>query len=427
MAADQIRSLVEVIGAVLQMAAAVILLVLMLLLQLRMRVRHFDWWTAGWALLTIAVIAASARIVVLPLVFDIRVDPAHPMARAIAAVYQVAKVGALALFLRGALAYADRTVEEPRWMTVFAILLGGGALSVVLAGPIEQMVRWQAPLATMTLGFCAALLLGLPAERRGFGTRVTGIAFAAGALLWASYIVAFRLPMLPQDLPGRPAFALTLRYNAFADLLFATALGIGMVVLLLEDAVRGLARAKREADAAAAELAGAHQRLRLLATTDALTGCMNRQGLQEWLDSPPYGTPEHGAVLVLDMDNLKPVNDVHGHGAGDAMLRQLAAVLAGVTAGVGALCRWGGDEFLLVVPGLDPVAARDRCELALVEAPPLRLAGSTVSLRLEASVGAAGYDGLDDVPSAIRRADGGMYRHKQKRRMQSGAYPATLG
>lgn len=426
MAADQIRSLLDVLGAVLQMAAAALLLVLMVLLQRRMRVQHFDWWTAGWALLTIAVVAASARIVVIPLLFGVRLESVHPVSRAIAAVYQITKVGALALFLRGALAYAGRPME-PRWIGAFVLLLGGGALSVVVGGRMDELVRWQAPLAAMTLTSCSLLLLRLPPERRGFGSRVTGMAFAAGALLWASYAVVFRLRILPPEFPMRPTFAFIARYNSFADLLFATALGMGMVVLLMEDAVRALARAKREADVANAELAGAHRRLRLLATTDALTGCLNRQGLQEWLDAPPRGVAEHGAVLVLDMDNLKPVNDAHGHGAGDAMLRQLASVLRGVTGSTGVLCRWGGDEFLLLVPGLDAQAARERCEAALAAAPRLRLAGSPLELRLEASVGVAPYQGLDDVPAAIRRADGGMYRHKQKRRMQSGAHPTTPG
>src|SRR5690606_39368528 len=134
------------------------------------------------------------------------------------------------------------------------------------------------------------------------------------------------------------------------------------------------------------------------------SGCLSRQGLQEWLDARPSAVDGQGAVLVLDMDNLKPVNDAHGHGAGDAMLRQLAAVLRGVAGPSAALCRWGGDEFLLVLPGLSPEEAESRCRRALAEAPSLALSGSPVALTVQASVGAAHYEGADDVAAAIRRA-----------------------
>src|SRR5690606_37259026 len=194
----------------------------------------------------------------------------------------------------------------------------------------------------------AVTLLRLPPARRGVGTRVAGLSFAAGALLWTVYGAVSHAQPMAMDSALHVVVGGIVRYNRFADFFFTTALGLGMVVLLLEDALGALAAAKQRADAANLELAAAHDRLRRVATTDALTGCLNRQGLQEWLDARPSAVDGQGAVLVLDMDNLKPVNDAHGHGAGDAMLRQLAAVLRGVARPSAALCRWGGDEVLLV-------------------------------------------------------------------------------
>jgi diguanylate cyclase (GGDEF)-like protein len=292
---------------------------------------------------------------------------------------------------------------------------------------MDELVRLQAPLAALALALSASALLELPADRRGVGTRVTGLSFAAGALLWTAYGVVSHSAPMAMDSALHILLGSIVRYNRFADFFFTTALGLGMVVLLLEDALGELAAAKHRVEAANVELAAAHERLRRVATSDALTGCMNRQGLQEWLDARPATADERGAVLVLDMDNLKPVNDAFGHGAGDAMLRQLAAVLRGITGPSAALCRWGGDEFLLVLPGLSPADAEASCRRALADAPSLAISGSSETLTVEASVGAAGYDGADDVPAAIRRADSGMYRHKRTRKLQSGAWPATLG
>ncbi|MHB1225372.1 MAG: GGDEF domain-containing protein [Gemmatimonadaceae bacterium] len=426
MAADQTRFLVDMIGAVLQVAGAVLMLVLMVLLHRRRRAPHSGRWTAAWLLLSVAVLAVSARVLIIPLTSGVVLDSGHIAVRLLVAVYQLAKIGALLLFLHGSLSYAGRPLARG-WIVAVALLAVGGAGAALAGRPMDELVRLQAPLAALALGLSAMVLLRLPADRRGVGTRVTGLSFAAGALLWTVYGAVSHSAPMAMDSALHILLGSIVRYNRFADFFFTTALGLGMVVLLLEDALGELAAAKHRVDAANVELAAAHDRLRRVATSDALTGCLNRQGLQEWLDARPATAAERGAVLVLDMDNLKPVNDAFGHGAGDAMLRQLAAVLRGVAGPAGALCRWGGDEFLLVLPGLSPVDAEANCRRALAEAPSLAIAGSPEVLTVEASVGAAAYDGADDVPAAIRRADSGMYRHKQTRKLQSGSWPATLG
>lgn len=419
MAADQTRYLVDMIGAVLQVAGAVLMLVLMVLLHRRRRATHSGLWTGGWLLLTVAVLAASARVLIIPLVTSMVLESGSLAVRTLAAVYQLAKIGALLLFLHGSFSYAGRGIGRG-WVAVLAVLVVGGAGSALAGRPLDELVRWQAPLAALALALSAGALLDLPGARRGVGTRVTGLSLAAGALLWTTYGVAAHAAPIAMDSALHVVLGTVVRYNRFADFFFTTALGLGMVVLLLEDALTELAGAKRRADAANVELAAAHERLRQVATTDALTGCLNRQGLQEWLGSGPAMAGGRGAVLVLDMDNLKPVNDAHGHGAGDALLRQLSAVLRGLAGPSAALCRWGGDEFLLVLPGLSPTDAESRCRRALAEAPALAVSGSPVTLKVEASVGAAAYEGADDVAAAIRRADSGMYRHKQRRKLQAG-------
>ena len=426
MAADQLRSFLDLIGAVLQVVGSILMLVLVALLQRRTRVAYFGWWTTAWLLLTIAVTSVGAVMLAPRLLGGGGIAGAGGPVPLLIAVYQVGKIAAFAAFLLGTLVYAGVPVGR-RWRLLLGGYLVTGVGTAIVGPPIDVLMRVQAPLAAAAFLCCAVLLFRLPEERRGFGTRFTAVAFSLGGALWSVYILAVRARELAPDFPLRELLRQLMRYNTFADFLFTTALGLGMVVILFEDAVRELVLAKRSAEDANVELATAHDRLHRVATTDALTGCLNRQGLEEWLARQTGPAPVQGSVLVLDMDNLKPVNDAYGHGAGDAMLRQLAAVLQPLAGSNALLCRWGGDEFLMVLPGQAPSDAEARCRAALAEAPPLHLAGLPAGIPVQASVGAAAFDGLSDVPAAIRRADGGMYRQKQRRKLQTGSPPATLG
>lgn len=425
MATEQTRYLVDTLAVLLQVAGAVLILVLLAILHRRRRAAHSGWWAAAWLLLTVAVLATSTRALMIPLALDVAPSREYLPVRVLGSIYQLAKIGALLLFLHGAVTYAERGLGRG-WLSVIGAFAVIGALPVLAGGSVDALVRLQAPLAALTLGLSGVTLLRIPSARRGVGTRVTGIAFVAGALLWIVYgLVSSVGPMAVASNVQAVAGGIV-RYSRFADFFFTIALGIGMVVLVLEDALAEVAAAKNRVDAANRELAAAHEELRQIATTDALTGCLNREGLQEWLDLPPSGSDGPGAVLVLDMDNLKPVNDAHGHAAGDSMLRQLATVLRDMAGPAAPLCRWGGDEFLLILPGLPVEEAEARCRQALEEAPPIILHGTPVILTLEASMGAAGYDGADNVAAAIRRADSVMYRQKQKRKLQSGGQGATF-
>ncbi|TJZ72965.1 sensor domain-containing diguanylate cyclase [Chitiniphilus eburneus] len=163
-----------------------------------------------------------------------------------------------------------------------------------------------------------------------------------------------------------------------------------------------------------------------MAAHDALTGLSNRRTLDVALDrSVAQNTP--CSLVFLDLDRFKPINDNHGHDAGDHVLKMVAERLSLCVRANDTLARWGGDEFALLLPG-DMNAARERELLrrltqALME--PIRWGEQSFSIG--ASLGVAHYpqDGTT-VKQVLQAADQRMYRHKEARRSNPLAPPPPL-
>lgn len=150
-------------------------------------------------------------------------------------------------------------------------------------------------------------------------------------------------------------------------------------------------------------------RLRRLAETDSLTGLLNRHALEHVL--PELGEADaHVAVVMLDVDHFKEVNDRHGHVVGDQVLVDLArAFRAGVRL-EDHVVRYGGEEFLLVLPGATSAVAFDTAERVRAHvASSVRALGDAISVSAGVAVRAAGEsrDGL------IARADAALYEAKR--------------
>jgi diguanylate cyclase (GGDEF)-like protein len=136
-----------------------------------------------------------------------------------------------------------------------------------------------------------------------------------------------------------------------------------------------------------------------------------------------------GTVVMLDMDNLKTINDTQGHAAGDELLAYLARTVRGSIRPLDRLYRWGGDEFLLVLPGAKAEGVAARLAQVVGLAPPIAVGADRALVRLEISIGAEGYAGGDQLPGAIDAADAAMYHTKRIRKNTpargSGAVPAA--
>src|SRR5262249_2910131 len=123
------------------------------------------------------------------------------------------------------------------------------------------------------------------------------------------------------------------------------------------------------------QLLETQETLRLQATRDALTGCFNRRGILELLErelarARRPGTPT--SIVLGDLDHFKAVNDGHGHAGGDAVLRGVAQRLARSLREYDAVGRYGGEEFLLVLPQCDlgnAAAVAERVRSAVADTP----------------------------------------------------------
>jgi two-component system, cell cycle response regulator len=179
--------------------------------------------------------------------------------------------------------------------------------------------------------------------------------------------------------------------------------------------VQAAARVKRLQD----ELRQRNEELDLVSRTDALTGLRNRRHVEEYLTklvSLARRNVEPIAVLIVDIDHFKSVNDGHGHDAGDAVLREVAGRMVDSVRLEDMVGRWGGEEFLVVLPN---TAAQGAAELAerlrqVVAGEPCRLPGGgavpvTISLGCAASV-------IDDAATLARSADAAMYEAKESGR-----------
>jgi diguanylate cyclase (GGDEF)-like protein len=171
-----------------------------------------------------------------------------------------------------------------------------------------------------------------------------------------------------------------------------------------------------------AELAMAQAQLKQLeaqADTDPLTNVFNRRGFTRELKRTlsyidRYGT--HGALLYADLDGFKPINDRHGHAAGDAILQAVALTLVRSVRASDTVARLGGDEFGLILWNLSEAdgANKARALEAAISTISLDWEGGPLSVR--ASIGLAILDPSDDLAKVMAAADQAMYARKAKRR-----------
>ena len=323
--------------------------------------------------------------------------------------------------LIGSCLFADRALQMPATSPVASRLMRGLAAVLVLA-----LLAWVAGLLPYSAVHLLTTLLGVLPMLVALPVAVLrmrqGDAAARYLLLgWVAY--GGGVLILSATLRG------LLPVNLYTQYVFQLS---AMVEMLMWMAVLGSRTA--ELRRAAAQARSERSQLETLAHTDALTGALNRRALLRHGDALVQSAApgRHVAVCMIDLDGFKAVNDRHGHAAGDALLQQLAQRLRRLLRSTDQVVRTGGDEFVVVVAGLQSPAEADGVAAKLLQAAaqPFLLASAPgpVQCQVGLSVGyALAPDDATALPLLMSQADAAMYAAKSAGKNQAVRTTGTPG
>jgi diguanylate cyclase (GGDEF)-like protein len=231
-----------------------------------------------------------------------------------------------------------------------------------------------------------------------------------------------------------------LRWWAFVFYGLAAALLLGAVWLSQQRRIEREAAYKRQLESEVqqrtaelhernSQLEDANRQLRDASITDPLTGLSNRRAFYEAIgriareDEERHGAARQSfALMMIDLDRLKPINDQYGHEAGDRVIVQIAEILRNVSRSTDQVVRWGGDEFLMLCHGADMAAAAELAErVRAAVAKQIFRVGDGLAARTGCSIGFSVYPFVPTHPGfaswkeTLAAADTALYRAKRSR------------
>ncbi|OLF85383.1 diguanylate cyclase [Marinobacter sp. C18] len=258
---------------------------------------------------------------------------------------------------------------------------------IIHAGLGVLLIGWES-------GFHYFLLMFIPALFVSMALRTAVIFLVA---LWSYYITLYLVMWVIEPLQPIAPGALLAVYLFNLSVVFAMFSYLSFFYLTM--------------------VTTANRKLRRMATTDSLTALFNRRQMTELAEKELARFQRTGrpvAFLVLDIDHFKAINDRHGHEVGDRVLIEVANLIKAQLRTQDLISRWGGEEFLAVLPdtGLDSAqASAERMRKALLAHDWLATTGESIDLTI--SAGASELRPGDNLNSAISRADRALYRSKE--------------
>lgn len=367
------------------------------------RARYLEYWAWGWSCLAVALVA---------LFLSFRVGQLAPPAAVplLRAVYCLGEFAFAYLLWAGTREYVSGRPIRRAELVWLLPLAGYAVVGPFLLPALSDLFGWQ---AAALAGFFAAALWETrrfrPVAPSRLGRRLCQIALAGLVVLFAHYSVV----LIWNQFFGTPHTRYPhLVYSSVYDAALEFALALGMVTIATE-------RLRAELEGTNRRLAEAVAELELASRTDPLTGLLNRRGLDDVLARPDLRAP-HGSVAAIDVNDLKPLNDRHGHDAGDVALQLVARALRNLFRVTDPLFRLGGDEFLVVMPGgtADDLTRRmEALDKALVGH---RLSGVNHPLDVRVAWGVAAYPDAGGLAAAVKAADDAMFAQKKVRKGGTG-------
>jgi diguanylate cyclase (GGDEF)-like protein len=300
------------------------------------------------------------------------------------------------LFLALLFAGCRDLVDDPLPLKVLGYLIPlaiAVAILIVIAAPdFGALFIVEAAIVGIVIFICYLVLGRI--ERHTVAWHMMRVPLALLGLLYFTYVPLYTLQRRGIIIPY-------LDSSSLADLLAAVLLGYGMVLIAAE-------AAHRELTDAVSALQIARDQLAIKANTDPLTAALSRHAF--------HAMPREmsGVVMMVDVDRLKSINDAEGHEAGDEAIRTVANAIRKRIRADDLLFRWGGDEFLVVMPHspIDLVMQRFFTLDSGITTP----RGTTLTV----SWGAAAFPSADQIDDAIREADRAMYERKAGARAAAG-------
>jgi diguanylate cyclase (GGDEF)-like protein len=385
----------SIIGLTVQCAGIILITGLSFFMTRSIRRACLNYWTAGWVCLSVSLLALSIAF---------RVSATRHFA------YPIYFLGEYAfgfLFLSGCRNYASGArLSKRHWY----VLVPGLALAVgisLLTSDFNEAFIPHAAIVAVLFGAAFNALRPAQATHSSPGLRVMSTALVLLTLDFLHYVPVMTYVRLSQaTLPLS-----YLKYTSIYDLILEILLGFGTLMLVMDEA-------RREVEVTNRELIAARDKLEVLARIDPLTEALNRHAFYSLIDGDEKAGElgASGCVVVLDIDNLKPINDSLGHAAGDAAIRDVARAIRSVIRADDLLFRWGGDEFLILCFNISEAAAHNRIEEMDASLAFTSLPGASEPLRLIVSYGVAGFSCTSGIEQAIDAADEAMYASKQARK-----------
>jgi len=217
-------------------------------------------------------------------------------------------------------------------------------------------------------------------------------------------------------------------YLQDADGVAHTILGITRNVSERKAAELALRETNRQLHARIEEIGRLQVALQELAVRDSLTGLYNRRYLDETLEREVSRARREGnplSLVMLDIDYFKRVNDTYGHQVGDEVLRRLATTLLSDVRTEDVACRYGGEEFLILLPNMPLETAMQRAQAWRVAIENLSIALGNFNITFTISLGVAAYPEHGKTPDDLTRcADQALYRAKREGRNQVSIFSA---
>ncbi|HEY0428711.1 MAG TPA: GGDEF domain-containing protein [Pyrinomonadaceae bacterium] len=382
----------SIIGLIIQFAGIFLIGTLFIFLAKSFKSTALSYWQTAWLSLSCALLS-------LYIAFNF-----PPVTKVFLVLYYVAEYVFSYLLIAGCRNYAFDKKSSPK---SYLLLIPACLISTFLVFPVNDfnnVFNFHAFILATAFAVAFFTLSASAPHRKNTGSRIMQFALALLALDFYHYTVIFSLRQAGYDLPLPSNY---LAYNSIIDLVLEILLGFGMVIVLME-------RVRRETEETNHKLKEAHDQLEKLAHIDPLTTAFTRHAFYGFLRK--HGKEKSavaGCVGVFDIDNLKPINDHHGHPVGDVAISTVAHAIRSLVRADDLIFRWGGDEFFVVMLGFDAHQAQLRMENLNLLLEDVKLYGLTEKITIKVSFGFSVFNEIDELEKAIEIADGEMYKAKQ--------------